>query len=542
MSIVRMRKIFRTRKRVKIGKRHMHLPSPAEFIFYLIILIFVVGAYYTFGGPARSHRDEYSGRQGRVSAIVAVVNGEKIPRSAFEARLALQEDFGREKDITQERWLKMSILNSLIDEKLTEQAVKREGIKITKEDVKKKIEEEVTQTINLRFSDEKAKFRYLKKQGKTPQQLEDEIRREISKDKERLQRTIAEEKLRQLVEQRVTLTDEELKESFTEIRASHILIKPEEELKRTLKNAGSKPEQADADTLARQKAEKLLAQLKNGADFAKLAREHSDDPGSAPKGGDLGFFRKGMMVREFEEAAFKLQPGQISEIVKSPFGYHIIKISARKTELPKDFEKNKNVYREQVLSERKFRAWQEYQETLKAQAKIEIRDKELLAYKLLEEAAKSGTMDKLKQMQAKQLLEEAVKENPGNATAMWELAALYEQEGNKQRAVELLEAASAIPEGAAAPMLHVKLGELYEALKQKDKAIAEYQNAFDRASTFTPANYFTNMQIEQKLKAMGETTLVKQVTQWLEDYRKEQAKNPAGGFGPMGMPITIPGR
>jgi peptidyl-prolyl cis-trans isomerase D len=74
----------------------------------------------------------------------------------------------------------------------------------------------------------------------------------------------------------------------------------------------------------REQAEKLLAQAREGADFADLARKHSQDPGSAANGGDLGFFRRGMMVPSFEAAAFALPVGQLSEVVESPFGYHLI--------------------------------------------------------------------------------------------------------------------------------------------------------------------------------------------------------------------------
>ena len=69
----------------------------------------------------------------------------------------------------------------------------------------------------------------------------------------------------------------------------------------------------------------ILARLKAGEKFGKLARELSQDSGSAKKDGNLGYFTKGKMVKQFEEAAFKLQVGEISEPVKSEFGYHIIK-------------------------------------------------------------------------------------------------------------------------------------------------------------------------------------------------------------------------
>ncbi|HYC43692.1 MAG TPA: SurA N-terminal domain-containing protein [Noviherbaspirillum sp.] len=102
-------------------------------------------------------------------------------------------------------------------------------------------------------------------------------------------------------------------------RASHILIKAE------------KGASGAEKTAAKEKAEKLLAQLrKNPADFARLAKENSQDPGSAERGGDLDFFSKGMMVPPFEEAAFKLKEGEISDVVQSDFGFHIIQVTGIK--------------------------------------------------------------------------------------------------------------------------------------------------------------------------------------------------------------------
>jgi peptidyl-prolyl cis-trans isomerase D len=109
-------------------------------------------------------------------------------------------------------------------------------------------------------------------------------------------------------------------------RASHILITAE---------GGDK-------AAARKKAEQLLAQVKaSPADFEKLARENSRDPGSAAQGGDLGFFGKGMMVKPFEDAVFRMKSGEISDVVESDFGFHIIKVTEVKPAAVKPFEQVK---------------------------------------------------------------------------------------------------------------------------------------------------------------------------------------------------------
>ena len=88
----------------------------------------------------------------------------------------------------------------------------------------------------------------------------------------------------------------------------------------------------DSDKKQREKAEEVLQRVRNGEDFAKLAKEFSSDPGSKDKGGDLGWFGSGQMVPEFEKAAFALKPGEVSGVVQSQFGFHIIKLEERKTE------------------------------------------------------------------------------------------------------------------------------------------------------------------------------------------------------------------
>jgi len=132
-----------------------------------------------------------------------------------------------------------------------------------------------------------------------------------------------------VVEARIVVSDADIKAYYDQNlaryktdeqrRASHILIA-----------AGKDAPAADKAT-AKAKAEKILAQLrKSPNDFAKLAKENSQDPGSAERGGDLDFFGKGMMVKPFEEAAYALKEGEISDVVQSDFGFHIIRLTALK--------------------------------------------------------------------------------------------------------------------------------------------------------------------------------------------------------------------
>lgn len=129
----------------------------------------------------------------------------------------------------------------------------------------------------------------------------------------------------------------------TEVHARHILVETEDEAKR------------------------IAQELKNGADFAELAKKETKDPSGKASGGDLGWFTKEQMVPEFADAAFKLNPGQVSEPVKSGFGWHIIKLEEKREKAPPSFEEVKDRIR--AFLER--RAQAELITKLRAEAKIE---------------------------------------------------------------------------------------------------------------------------------------------------------------------------
>ena len=144
------------------------------------------------------------------------------------------------------------------------------------------------------------------------------------------------------------------------VRASHILI--------------GIPQNADAATKqqARAKADALLKDLKSGKDFAATAKANSQDPGSAPNGGDLGYFEQGQMVPPFEQAAFALKPGEMSEVVESQFGYHIIKVADRQDTRVVPLEEAKAQIEEFLTQQNRHAQTELFVNALRAKAKIEI--------------------------------------------------------------------------------------------------------------------------------------------------------------------------
>ena len=139
-----------------------------------------------------------------------------------------------------------------------------------------------------------------------------------------------------------------------QIRASHILVKSEED------------------------AKKILDQVKKGGDFKKIAKEKSIDTGSAQNGGDLGFFSKGQMVPEFDKAAFSLKEGELSGPVKTQFGYHIIKVTGKKEGKAVEFDKVKDLLTQKVTAEKQKEAFDSYMEGLRKSYTVE-KNKEAIA-------------------------------------------------------------------------------------------------------------------------------------------------------------------
>jgi peptidyl-prolyl cis-trans isomerase C len=150
-------------------------------------------------------------------------------------------------------------------------------------------------------------------------------------------------------------------ETPEQVRASHILISTKP------KDPNSDPNQAK--TAAKTKIDALLKQVKEGGDFAELAKKNSDCPSSAT-GGDLGLFARGSMVKSFEDAAFTLKPNEVSDIVETEVGYHIIKVTEHKDASTVPFDEAKAGITEQLTTEKKNEIIRAYLQSLKEKAKI----------------------------------------------------------------------------------------------------------------------------------------------------------------------------
>ena len=245
--------------------------------------------------------------------VVAKVNGEAITKDQLYDAMVKQGG--------------QQTLDTLIMEKIIEMEAKKQGIQVTEQDVEEEIDKMAEQ-----YGGRETFEQIIGMYGYSMDGMKEDIGMSL--------------KIKEIMRPSITITEEEMKEYFEEnketfaveeqIKVSHILTETEE--------------------VAAEVKEKLDA----GEDFAELAKEYSTDESNKDFGGDLGIVKRGEMVPEFEEAAFSMEAGSISEPVKTQFGYHIIKVDDKKEAREADFEQSKEQI-EEILFEDKvqdeFNTW-----------------------------------------------------------------------------------------------------------------------------------------------------------------------------------------
>ncbi len=238
----------------------------------------------------------------------AVVNGEEITLADFEKMVDLQKkQYETQYQFTEDTWkqeveegktyeafLKENVLENMITEMLLMQKADEEQIQITDE----QIEEEFTK-LRENFETDEAYNQFLELNGYTEESLKDMIRKDFTLN-EYLTKVIDAENIDD--EAAKAYYDENINEYKQQVDARHILVKTEDE------------------------AKTVIDRIDKGEDFAELAKELSLDTTSAAIGGDLGSFGRNIMVPEFEDAAFSLEPGEISDPIQTIHGYHVIEV------------------------------------------------------------------------------------------------------------------------------------------------------------------------------------------------------------------------
>jgi peptidyl-prolyl cis-trans isomerase C len=296
---------------------------------------------------------------GTPTGKAAEVNGKAILYTDFDRQLSMftkqvmRGQSGKLPDALMQR-LKDQVIQKMIGDELLYQKALKEGVKIDA----KTVDNEMTR-IRGQFKDEKQYQEQLKASGHTEKNLREQIQR---------QATIS-QLIRKEIVPNVKVKPEDAKKYYEDnkdkfrrperVRARHILIKVE------------KDASAEKKAEARKKLKALQKRILAGEDFAALAKEYSQGPSSV-RGGDLGYFTRGRMVKPFEEVAFKLAPDEVSDIVETEFGYHLIKVLDHQAEVDPSFDKIQPKIMSILFSEELQKKLHPYVENLRKNAKVEI--------------------------------------------------------------------------------------------------------------------------------------------------------------------------
>ena len=352
------------------------------------------------------------------------VNDKKITQAQFDKMFDKQSgggmlaamgiDVKKDKNSFIYLLIKERVINELIVKALLDEEIAKRGIEVTNKDV----DDAVKEIIDKLGSKEQLDT-LLKQNGITASQFKKDLKEEV--------------KMKKLAKELgpTNISDADAKKFYNEninkfkhpdkVRASHILISAnpqeiEEIVKSDAKNKGIAGEALKAkvneEMQAKEaKANQLLAEIKKDpTQFAKLAKENSDDTTTAVKGGDLGFFASKEMVPEFSKAAFSMKPNTVSDkVVKTQYGYHIIYVTDRAAAGQDPFEKVKNDIKGYLENQKQIEMIDNLTESLKKNAKIEYLNPEYNPKTMKEDVQKSFQNSAEEAKKAKQAAEERAK-------------------------------------------------------------------------------------------------------------------------------------
>jgi peptidyl-prolyl cis-trans isomerase C len=325
---------------------------PAQLTEKKSVMVKEANAPMAVKGPAKP-----VAATGESSGVAVTVNGSDITEAEVDARIKphLERLAGQMDPNVAEQYkkrLRAQALEGMITERLLDEQIKQAGIAVTDGDVNDKISE-ITAQKDMSMDSLKA---LLEAQGQSFEQFRQQMKKGLGYEK-LVDRQAGDVDVNDAEALAYYKENQEDYNTPEQVQASHILIK--------VAQSASDEEKAQAKA----KAGKLLKQIKEGGDFAALAKENSDCP-SKDKGGDLGFFGRGDMVKPFEDAALALKTGQVSDVVETQFGYHIIKVTSHKQAGLTPFEKAKPDIVKMLKETKKGRLFRQYIVKLKAEAKI----------------------------------------------------------------------------------------------------------------------------------------------------------------------------
>ena len=254
-----------------------------------------------------------------IDGIVAVVGDEIILYSELQAQLQLLAMQGKVNlgDSLEVKRLRGKVLEEMVNDKLLLVEAKKETIQVAPREVNKALEEQLKR-VKGQFSSAAEFQRELEREGLTLEGLKRRYRSQVRSE-------LLKQKLMDKLVSQVKISDGEVREFYRNYQDSLPLQEKAVRISHILLTVKLSPK---TEAMVLERAKMVLQRLRKGGDFARLAKEYSDDPSSS-SGGELGWFSRGDMVPEFERAAFSLKVGEISDLVKTKFGYHIIQVEEK---------------------------------------------------------------------------------------------------------------------------------------------------------------------------------------------------------------------
>ena len=499
-----------------------------RIVVYITAGVFIVGLPLVFvprfGGPRRDRPDA----EDPAREIVAKVNGQPVTSGQVGRQfdrmagqlLSIYASLGQSISFDQIWPYRLGAMEQAVAEELLVQEAGAEMLSVSGSEVKAKAQQmadEELARLKGQFSPEEFEQRLAQLvasvEGKYREKVSerwfsDWMTERLLEDSDALQREMLITKLRQQRVGSITATDQDLLARYDRatVREIQVRLRPD-----------GKPERTEEEALAR--AEALAEQVRSGGDFAALTRKESDAPETAESGGLIEAVSRGMMAPEWEEAVFALGPDEISDPIKLPWGYAIVRMEKLERELPEDFDSRKQELLLRLVQEKQDRAWADYHQELREKAEIEVVSQEMMAWQALQEG---------KEEEAIALLQEAAvglgrQKGLAAATVFYQLATLLEARDEWEEAVGAYQSSYDMLAGSRGempggrPLVLISLGRCYERLDDVEEALDWYEIASSISDL--PG---VHTQLQGIYERLGEEDRAAGEQRWLDEYREAE--------------------
>ncbi|NLJ80303.1 MAG: tetratricopeptide repeat protein [Firmicutes bacterium] len=458
-----------------------------KFIIIIVVAAMAGGLLWAGGAQLFGGRGK---QQQPVEAVVAMVNGQGITyydlHQMFIQKLQqIEQQQGRVPGSAYQS-IKYQALESLVGSVLLSQEISERKITASKDEIEKELQSIIDQFPSV----EDYKFQ-LEAAGLTEEYLKAGLAEELKFNK-----------LKNEILADIPVSEEEIKSAYERVRASHILITPEE-----------RTEEGWAE--AKEKAVEIWEQV-TVDNFSEFAEAYSED-GSKSQGGDLGFVGKGQTIPEFETVVFSLEVDEISEPVRSEYGYHIITVTERKEAQGEEFEQVYDALAEMVRDEKGQKDLAAWFEELRDKADVIFTDHEMNAF----QQANLGNYE-----DAVHYYKLALEERPDDGYLYAALGDVFKEQGGYEDAIVQYELA--VEKYDNDHQLYIALAGLYREVDQVEKAV----DAYLTASELVPNDIFAQLTLYQSLNELeryDEARIIEDRIAEFQERQKEllEAEEPA---------------